>query len=136
MVAARPLAGLLGILSSAWGLFMGLFLKEFVGTNIGGQPPPVPGSIEIILVSALLLITSLVCFVGFKLALYLSGVIAAVLIARVYISYATSSSGVSPFDFLVATALCVATIVLDILAARHKVAVSEENHPLNLPVFG
>jgi hypothetical protein len=137
LVQVRLAAAIIGIAYGAWGLYIGLFFRNAASLlSLNGQDPPIPGSVEITLVSALLIVSSLVNFVGFRVSFYVSAVISVVLLARFYVSYTEYLSGLNGVDLLVTAAFCAATVFLDMLEATRKSAVSEESHPLNLPVFG
>ena len=124
MVAVRNLAAAVGIVYGAWGLYTSLYWPGVpAASEVGG--------LEILVVSVLLILASAVCFVGFRLAFYFSAAVAVILLARFLLS---GLFGTAALD--VAVVLCIATIALDVLGARHRAVVAEENHPLNLPVFG
>ncbi|MDA4112931.1 MAG: hypothetical protein OK474_02690 [Thaumarchaeota archaeon] len=84
-----------------------------------------------------MLVDSLVCFLAFSRAFYISALLSVIVAFLVLVSVAASWQTWTSYPATPASILLgLATVVLDIIAARRKTYVSEENHPLNLPVFG
>jgi len=86
----------------------------------------------VVIVSVVLAADSLVALVGPRLVFYLQAVLAALLLVT---AEWASPDRASPALLLVVFAGG-ATIVLGMLAARHEERISEQSHPMNLPVFG
>ena len=84
------------------------------------------------ILAALLLADSALTVVGPKALFYPMALISALLGAD---EWAGSGPGAAPGEYMLLAALGV-TVVLAIYAARFEPAVSEESHPMNLPVFG
>jgi len=85
----------------------------------------------ITVVSVALIIDSLVAFVGPRLTFVLQAVLAALLSAT-----AGAASDALSASMLIVVLAGAATLVLGILAVRHEQRISEQSHPMNLPVFG
>lgn len=128
MVGIRTVAALVSLGTSLYGMAVAGYWDSIVHLAVGIAGP------NIILVTAgvILLLDSVVCFFGFTNAFYVSAVLSAVII----LLEVAQSIPLAGTAFVVGAILCVVTIGLDILGARRKSVVSEENHPLNLPVFG
>jgi len=92
---------------------------------------------ELLGLGVILVIDSLVCYLGWTKAFYASAVLSALGILDV-VAAGPSPSGpeFALGAFLFSVSLGLLTIALDIVAARRRTFVPEENHPLNLPVFG
>ena len=81
--------------------------------------------------SAVLVLDSLVCLVGPRKVFYSSALLSALLAVSVFFS--------SSFEEVVMYAtlgLLGVELVASIVAARWETKVSEQSHPMNLPVFG
>jgi hypothetical protein len=133
LVGLRTLAAVVSLVNGAWGILSGIYWYRFY------HPAAFPGpntdtSLNLIVLSLgiILLLDSAVCFIGPSVAFYASAVLSAILL--VYELSLSISFGSA--ETILAIVLALATIVLDVAAARVKKVVSEENHPLNLPVFG
>lgn len=127
MARVRLLAGAVSLLNGVWGLVAGLDPSQIFGAQLsqgGGFWVPVVGG--------LLLLDSLACVVGLRTALYGSVALSPLLL----LDLALWSARVDSFGFAASVLLGAAVVVLDVIAIRHRDMVSEESHPLNLPVFG
>ena len=82
--------------------------------------------------AAVLVIDSVVCLVGPKLVFYASVVLSILLGGSIFLG---SGSDLNLYSLL-AIGLAGATFVLSLIAARSESKVSEQSHPMNLPVFG
>ncbi len=85
--------------------------------------------------AVVLMVDSLACLIAPRKAFYASALLGAVLAAL--IGYGGVYSG-TLFDVSVIVGLVLAalTVVLGLAAARSRGSVSEQQHPMNLPVFG
>jgi hypothetical protein len=123
---AAAVAGLLdGIWTTAAGAYWGMFFGISGGAH-GGE------NIILLALGIVLLIDSLVCFTGVLEAFYASAVLALVVVLGIL------SWGAHPesIGFIGSILLAAITIVMDAAGARRKTSFTEEDHPLNLPVFG
>jgi len=83
-----------------------------------------------VIVGALLMLDSVLCFMGFSGAYYVSALISVLMLVFV-------PSGIQLDSlFLISVLLTAITVVLDALAANSKDYILERDHPLNLPLFG
>lgn len=82
--------------------------------------------------SVILIVNSLVALVGPKKVFYSQAGLAALLAVTEWAGSGTSSM----FASLIVTVAAAATFILSVLAARHEQRISEQSHPMNLPVFG
>ena len=78
-----------------------------------------------------LVLGSIVSLVGPKSVFYMSALLSAAEATIIFLG-----SNLTNFFTLVSVGLLAVTFVLCILAARWEVKVSEQSHPMNLPVFG
>ena len=94
----------------------------------------------VLVLGIILLVDSLVCFLAVLRAFYVSAAVSALALLLVLFSvWGTISSmqvWVNYPAIPVSILLGMVTMVLDVIAARRKTYVSDEHHPLNLPVFG
>lgn len=133
MAGIRTIAAAVGIVNGIWGIVAGFYWKVLF------QPPPAGISVllpatnlAMVAVGIVLTLVSFVCLIGPAVTFY-GSVIAS--LAMVGVEFVTGA-GLDTTGFIVSLILMVATIVLGMVAATRKQHVSEENHPLNLPVFG
>ncbi len=82
--------------------------------------------------AVVLIVDSLVALVGPKRIFYSSALLSALLAGSEWIG---SGSGAAAATLLVVAAAG-ATLALSVVAARFEPQVSEQSHPMNLPVFG
>ena len=125
----KRLAAGFSLATGAWGVGLGVYLARFLAN---GGPAASVSSVyyPIVAVGTILILDSTLCFIGFSSAFYGSAALALLMIAFV-------PGGIQPSEaFLVSILLVVATIALDLVAATRREYIPEEDHPLNLPVFG
>jgi len=134
VVRIGTLSAAVGILTGVWTLVAGFFDGvRFNCPSVGcaGSTIPFAGTIVAAL-SVLLILVSVVCIVGPRSVFYGSAMISILLGSLV-----TLESGAGdPTILWLTLGLAGATFVLSLLSARIKTAVSEQSHPMNLPVFG
>ena len=83
-----------------------------------------------LVVGVLLIMDSAVCFLGISPAYYASALLAVIMLVFV-------PGGIQAADlFVVSAVLGAATVALDAVAANTREYLPEQDHPLNLPVFG
>jgi Na+/melibiose symporter-like transporter len=83
-------------------------------------------------VAIILVLDSLVALVGPKRIFYVSALLSALLTGSEWLG---SGADVTAVKVLTIAMACV-TLVLSVVAARLEPRVSEQSHPMNLPVFG
>ena len=135
MNARRIASGTLGILTAIWMLFIDeVFVNTPTSCPLGGCAPiPNDWAFDALLVVAILLLISAGTWLaGRWIGLPLSALFSLIAIPLLVIQW--NSYGTT--DSAVAVLLSAGTIGLDIWALLFRPAISEENHPLNLPVFG
>jgi len=137
LVGRRTAAVAVGAVNGIWSILLGEYWRAMVepicpGSGyVGLCVLPPTSNLLVLALSALVLVVSLVCYFGWTVTFYGSAVLSAVALA------AELLSGVGlGWATILSVALGIATIALDVAAARTKTGVAEENHPLNLPVFG
>ena len=128
MSRIRRIAAAVSLLDGAWGVVAGVFwVSLFPSTqhlNNGGT------DYAMVIVGALLMLDSVLCFMGFSGAYYVSALISVLMLVFV-------PSGIQLDSlFLISVLLTAITVVLDALAANSKDYILERDHPLNLPLFG
>jgi len=128
LVGVRVVAAAVSLVNGVWGVVAGLYSTRMFGVDLskGG------GELWILIVAVLLILDSLICFVGFRTALYGSAALSILLLLDIILFGAAIASAA----FAASALLGLITVVLDIVTIRRRSGVSEENHPLNLPVFG
>ncbi len=125
----KKVAAAASLLDGAWIVVAGGYWREIFGAT-----SRMHGSDNVILLALgiVLMIDSLVCFRGVLEAFYASFVLAIVAALGV-LSWGVNLGSAG---FAVTALLAALTIILDALGARRKTSFTEEDHPLNLPVFG
>ena len=112
------------------GILTGLFA---VGSWFSGLASLRPFWVALALsVAIILVLDSFVVLVGPKRIFYVSALLSALLTGSEWLG---SGSDVTAVGILTIAMACV-TLVLSIVAARLEPEVSEQSHPMNLPVFG
>ncbi len=122
------IAAAVGIVTGVWTLGV-----QWICPSNGCPESGVPYLGTIILsLSVLLILASVVGLVGSKNAFYGSAILSILLDSSVALT-----SGIEDAALVwITLGLSGATFVLSLAAARMKTSVSEESHPMNLPVFG
>jgi hypothetical protein len=120
----RTVAAAVGVINGAWAAGAAVYWSQLFG--VSGGPNPALAALGL-----LIAFSSLAGLIGPPDALY--GPIAFSLVEILGIAAFATDVG-SAFDL--SLVLAVATIALSFFAARKKTFVPEEDHPLNLPVFG
>lgn len=128
MVGVRIVAAAVSLINGAWGVVAGLYSTRIFDVQLSMSG----GDFWILVVGILLLLDSIVCIVGFRTAFYGSAALSVLLILDILLF----GAAISDIAFIASVLLGLITVVLDIITVRHREIVSEENHPLNLPVFG
>lgn len=128
MLWVRVIASIVSLVNGGWGLLAWLYSAKIFGVNLSAGS----GGIWIPIVAVLLVLDSLVSFAGFRTAFYASVALSVLLLLDILLFGAVIASAA----FAASALLALATVILGIIAARMRPRVSEENHPLNLPVFG
>jgi hypothetical protein len=126
----KKLAGAFNIVGGLWLVYIGH------GTSVSGSGAyPAPAFVPVIIIGLILIADSIPCFFQLWVG-FLTGIVLA-LAAIVLIpwqSWAPDQIEIHVITF----ALPAIAIVLNAIAAlsKKRPSLSEENHPLNLPVFG
>jgi hypothetical protein len=133
VVRIATFASAASFLAGAWDLFAYLSLchsgcvpASFSAPNQGIQ------AILFLFMSILLAVGGLVGLVGPRTVFYATAIFALVIDAVEALSY----SSVEPVSLYVTLALVTLSLLLSIWAVREGTGVSEQSHPMNLPVFG
>jgi len=130
LIGIRTAAVLVSAGNAVWLIIAGTFWSSMGGAacSTGGCG----NALGVQVLGVILLAVSVVCYLGFGRAFYGSAGLSAlaIVVAAVY------SATLADAAFGVTAALGVAAVAADIAAAMKKAVVDEQNHPLNLPVFG
>jgi len=128
----RSVAGAVTLVNGVWTVAAGAYWSQiFVFTNQGFQTSGLQNFILIGL-GVILLLDSIACYVGWTEAMYASAAVSLLTV----IDIAIGGVQLASLAFAGSLLLGLLTIAVDILAARRKLFIPEEDHPLNLPVFG
>ena len=98
----------------------------------GGCPVPILQA-AVPVIGVFLALDAVVCFVGFRRAFMVGGVLSAMVAAIVLYSWAGRYGGEAWASLVV---LSLASVILDLLALRPREQLKEQANPMNLPVFG
>jgi hypothetical protein len=97
------------------------------------QAAPTGGEGTIVFALAVILVLdSLATFVGPAVLFYASAALSLIIDAIEVLNYSSISQG----EFYVTLILVALSLGLSVVAARRTTGVSEQSHPMNLPVFG
>jgi len=97
------------------------------------QAAPAGGEGTIVLaLASILVVVSLATVVGPAAIFYVSAALGLVIDAIELLNYSSISLG----EFYVTVILVAMSLGLSLVAARRRTGVSEQSHPMNLPVFG
>jgi hypothetical protein len=132
MALLRRVAAAVGVLAGAWAVVLSWGVGPSEVCPAGGCPFPVLQGLVPVL-GVLLILDSLVCFVGLRSAFQVGGALAAV-IAAIALAYWAGQTGGGYWAVLVVLSL--ASLILDLLAQRPSRQLREQANPMNLPVFG
>jgi uncharacterized membrane protein len=140
----RTVAAALSLINGIWIIAVGAYWNQLFSLELGDitcAGSCLFGVDHIVLVlGAILLVDSLVCFLAFSRAFYISAALSVLVLFFVLFSVWAAILSIQAWEnypaIPVSILLGIATMVLDVIAANRKTYVSEENHPLNLPVFG
>jgi hypothetical protein len=127
-------AAALGVIAGIWSLYAYYFITygpTCIGRCFAGAPSGASGTATVALAIALILF-SFAEFVGPRSLFYLSALLGLAIDALEGISYASIMTAA----FIVTVTLVTLSLAFNVLAARRKSVVSEQSHPMNLPVFG
>ncbi|HYB06920.1 MAG TPA: hypothetical protein VEB87_02055 [Nitrososphaerales archaeon] len=134
MARVSTAAGIVGIFAGLWGVVCyTLSCSSSLAScpAMSAAPPGVSGTVYAVL-AGLLVLSSLVTFVGPKSVFYASALLGLLIDVSEVMNYADIASG----PFYVTLVLATLSVILGLLSARRGTAFSEQLHPMNLPVFG
>lgn len=118
------IAAWLGVVTGAW-IVLGTYLGQggtMVVSHWGSLTPAL---------GVILAVASIISMVGPRKVFYVSALVSVLVAASIGIAF----SGLDTIATLT-VALALVNLVLDVVAARRETRVSEQSHPMNLPVFG
>jgi hypothetical protein len=127
-------AALVGVVAGLWNIWEYFQVCRGV-TSLCPSWQPAPTGTEgtvVLGLAVVLVLVSLATFIGPAVLFYLSAVAGAAIDALVVINYSSIAEG----SFLVTVILVTISVVLGVVSAMRKTSVSEQSHPMNLPVFG
>ena len=117
-------------LATGAGILTGLLAA---GAWFSGLTPLRPFWVTLALTVAIILVlNSFVVLVGPKRVFYVSALLSALLTGSEWLGSGTNATVAS----MLTIAMACVTLVLSIIAAKLEPQVSEQSHPMNLPVFG
>jgi len=134
LVRLSTAAALVGVVAGIWNIWA--YFQECRGSTSlcpswQSAPPGADGTVVLGL-AVFLVLVSLATFIGPTVLFYLSAVVGAAIDALVAVNYSSIAVG----SFVITVILVTASVVLSVLSAMRKTSVSEQSHPMNLPVFG
>jgi hypothetical protein len=116
--------------SAGAGILAGLLTA---GAWFSGLAPLRPVWATLTLAVAIALVfDSLVALIGPKRIFYVSALLSALLAGSEWLGSGSDATAANPLVIAIAGV----TLVLSIVAARYEPEISEQSHPLNLPIFG
>ena len=130
MIGIRTIAALVSNLNGIWIFILGTFWEGLTGSVCTLRTC---SHLPLQVLAIVLVVDSLACFLGWSRAFYLSAIVSVV---SLFVAALFASTAFTNIGFEATIVLTAVVIALDIAAAIHKARVSEEAHPLNLPVFG
>jgi hypothetical protein len=90
------------------------------------------GGTVVLGLAVILLVISLAEFLAPPALFYLSAVVGAIIDATEVLNY----SGIASGSFAVTVILVTLSLALSLASATRKTGISEQSHPMNMPVFG
>jgi hypothetical protein len=126
----KTIAALVSIINGAWTVIAGYYWNKLL--DVPTYSGPVGHNLIVEVVGIILLLDSLVCLLGTSRAFYASAIVSVIALALEVLGGAQ----VTTAGFIFSLVLALATLGLDVMAARKRTMIAEEDHPLNLPVFG
>ncbi len=128
----RSAATAITLVNGVWAIAAGAYWSRiftFV-PNVSG--PLSSENVILLALGVILLLDSIACYMGWTEALYASAALSLLIVLDIAIGGVQFASPMFAGSLL----LGLLAIAVDILAARRKLFIPEEDHPLNLPVFG
>jgi hypothetical protein len=120
----RVLGSALSLVNGAWALFL------YFGVTPGANGGSLSGLVA--LVGGILVVDSLVSFLGMRISFLLGAILSVALLAAVALQWGAYASS----DSTAAVVLSACAALADVVASRPARGLSEKDSPLNLPVFG
>lgn len=132
MARLGTVAALVGVVAGVWNVWE-YFLVCRGPLCLLPQVAPTGGDGTVVLgLAAALLIVSLAGFLAPSVLFYFSAAIGVAIDAVEALNY----PAIAPWSFAVTIILVTLSVGLGLAAATRRTSVSEQSHPLNLPVFG
>ena len=122
------IAVIVSIVDAIWGIAVGVAPSQTIQRSLVA-----PWDWLVIALAVLLLVGALISLTGIPAAFYASAALAVLVVIAVVVS---ERAALADTGILVTVVLGAAAVAADVLAVRMRPQISEENHPLNLPVFG
>jgi hypothetical protein len=135
LVRTATAAACLGVLAGLWNVGEYFLACGRSSTQLCPAQRSAPAGLEgtlVLVLAILLILVSLASFVGPSVILYASGVLGLAIDVIVILNY----SSIGPGSFYLTVALVTLSAALSLIAASRRTSVSEQSHPMNLPVFG
>jgi len=135
MVSRTGLAAGSNVLVGAWALVLVWVFPSAYACPNGGCPTSLTILPVLMLPLGVVLVADgLVCFAGFRAAFYAGGLLSVAMAALVLYHWA---GGTPPnLGFTALSLVSLLALIADILAITSKKKLTEQQHPMNLPVFG
>ena len=133
MARKGPVAFFVGVIAGSWNVlaYLGSCHSSTLCSLRSLAPADLLGEAYAAL-SVLLVLVSLASMFGPKPVFYVSAIMALLVDVTEAAGYANVATG----PLVVTLALTTLSAVVSLIAAREGTGVSEQSHPLNLPVFG
>jgi hypothetical protein len=132
LVRLGTAAALVGVVAGFWNVWA--YVEECRGPvcPVFQDAPPGTEGTAVLAMALILVLGSLATFLTPASLFYLTAVLGLLIDAMEMLNYSVIGTG----PFYVTMILVTLSVVLSVLAATRRTAVSEQSHPLNLPVFG
>lgn len=127
-------AAVMGVIAGLWNLWAHFQVCSgplALCPAVEAAPNGTDGTIMLVL-AVILFLVSLGTFVGPPALFYGSVALGLIIDAIELLNY----SSISPVDVYITLLLVTVSLGLGLVAARSRTSVSEQSHPMNLPVFG
>jgi hypothetical protein len=128
----KTVASAVSLINGVWLVAAGAYWNQVFSFPLLGLGTRQADNWVLAVLGIILVLDSAVCFLGWVEALYASAAISAIGVMGI----AVGGVQLATPAFVFSAFLGLLAIALDILAARRKLFIPEEDHPLNLPVFG
>jgi hypothetical protein len=132
LVRLGTVAAIVGVVAGLWNIWEYLLVCRGPLCIVPQAAPTGAEGTIVLGLAVVLLIVSLMEFLAPSALFYLSAAVGVAIDAVEALNYST----IAPGSFLVTVILVTLSVGLGLASATRKTSVSEQSHPMNLPVFG